>query len=134
MALVTIATDASFDTGTASRAPHLSGDLVAGEALLACAPCYIAAADNKVYMCDGTAANEKARLAGFTPRAVAIGNPVDLFGLGTRMRYAASGLTPGAILFLAATPGRLDTAATIGDAVGVAQAVTATDIRVTRGI
>ena len=133
MALVTIATDASFDTGTASRAPHIAGDMVAGEALLACAPCYIRASDGKVLMTNATAADEKARLAGFTPRAVAIGNPVDLFGLGTRMRYAA-GLTPGAIYYLAATAGRLDTAATIGDAVGVVQAVSDTDIRVTRAI
>lgn len=135
MALVTIASDASFDTGTASRAPHISGDMIAGEALLACAPCYIKASDGKVYMCNGTAAGtETTRLAGFCPKAVAAGNPVDLFGLGTRMRYAASGLTPGAILFLGATAGRLDTAATTGDTVGVAQAVSDTDIRVTRAI
>jgi hypothetical protein len=135
MALVTIATDASFDTNTASRAPHIAGDMLAGEALLACSPCYIKASDGKVYMCNATAAaTETTRLAGFAPRAVVAGQVVELFGLGTRMRYAASGLTPGAILFLGATAGRLDTAATTGDAVGVAQAVTDTDIRVTRAI
>jgi hypothetical protein len=133
MSLVTIATDASFDTNTATKAPHISGDMVAGEALLALAPCYIKASDGKVYMCNATAAStETTRLAGFTPRAYVLGSTVDLIGAGARARYAASGLTPGAILFLGATAGRLDTAATTGDAVGAAQAITDTDIRITR--
>lgn len=134
MALVTIATDASFDTITIATAPNISGDLVAGEALLALAPCYIKASDGKVYMTNATAAaTETTRVAGIAPRAYAIGTTVDLIsGAGTRARYAASALTPGAILFLGATAGRLDTAATTGDAVGAAQAITDTDIRFTR--
>jgi len=133
MALVTIATDASFDTNTASRAPHIAGDFLAGEDLLALAPCYIKASDGKVYMTNATAAGtETTRLAGFTARAVVAGQVVELIGAGARARYAASGLTPGAILFLGATAGRLDTAATTGDAVGAAQAITDTDIRITR--
>lgn len=133
MALVTRSANASLDVSTAQFAPQIP-DLVAGEALDAAAPCYIKAADGKVYMCNAAAADEKAVLAGFTARAVAAGQPVTLFGLGTRFHYADSGLTPGQKLYLAATAGRLDTAATVGDGVGVAQAVTATDIRVTRAI
>jgi hypothetical protein len=132
MALVTIATDASVDTGTAAHAPHIAGDMLAGENLLACATCYIKGSDGKVYMTNATAAStETTRLAGITPRAVVAGNPVSLIGAGVRLRYA-TGLTPGAILYLGATAGRLDTAATTGDAVGAAQAVTDTDIRITR--
>lgn len=131
MALVTPAADTGIDTSTAMFAPQIP-DLIAGEALLASAPCYIKAADGKAYMANGTAANEAAVFAGFTPRAVGIGQAVTLFGVGTRFRYAASGGTPGAKLFIGTTAGRLDTAATTGDAAGVAAWINATDIRVIR--
>lgn len=131
MALVTRSSDASIDAVTAQKAPQISG-LLAGEDLDMAAPCYIKASDGKVYMTNATAANEAAKVYGFTPRAVKSGQPVTLFGLGTRFRYAASGLTPGAPLYAGATAGRLDTAATTGDAVGVAIAVDAYDIVVIR--
>lgn len=131
MALVTRATDASVDASTAMVAPQITG-LIAGEDIDAAAPCYIHT-DGKVYMADATAADAKANLAGFAPRAAKSGQPVTLYGAGTRMKYG-SGLTPGAKLYIGATKGRLDTAATTGDAVGVAQVVTPTDIRVTRTI
>lgn len=131
MALVTPASDASIDASTAMYAAQVSG-LVAGEDLLIAAPCYIKASDGLVYMSNGTAANEAAETDGFTPRAVKAGQPVALYGKGARFRYAASGLTPGAPLYIGATAGRLDTAATTGDAVGVARTINATDIRVTR--
>lgn len=130
MALITRSSYASIDTNTAMYAPQLS-DLVAGEDLDIAAPCYIKSSDGKVYMSNGTAANEAAEVAGFTPRAVKSGQPVTLFGSGTRFKYGSS-LTPGDRYYIGATAGRLDTAATTGDAVGVAQAVTATDIRVIR--
>lgn len=133
MALVTKATDASIDTVSAQTAPQRTG-LVAGEALAALAPCVLKS-DGLVYMCNGTAADADAQFDGFTPREYASGDTnVTLFGIGTRMRYAASGLTPGAKLYIAATDGRLDTATTTGDAVGVAKAYSATDIRVTRDV
>lgn len=131
MALLTRSTDASIDASTAQFAPQITG-LIAGEDLDVVAPCYIKSSDGKVYMSNATAANEAAEVAGFTPRAVKAGQPVTLFGKGTRFRYAASGLTPGDVYYIAATAGRLDTAATVGDAVGAAQALTATDIRVIR--
>jgi hypothetical protein len=132
MALVVRAADASMDASTGMFAPQITG-LYAGEDLDAAAPCYIKNADGKVYMCDATAADEKAVLAGFCPRASKAGQPVTLFGVGARFRYG-SGLTKGAKLYLAATKGRLDTATTVGDAVGVAQVINDTDIRVTRNI
>jgi hypothetical protein len=104
--------------------------LLAGEDLLAAAPCYIKTSDGAVWMSNGTAANEAAECAGFTARATKAGQPVTLFGPGTRFRYG-SAMTIGDILYIGATAGRLDSAATTGDAVGVAQIVTVTDIVIT---
>lgn len=132
MALVTKASDASIDAASAMYAPQRSG-LEAGEALDALAPCVIKS-DGKVYMCNGTAADADAQFDGFTAKSYASGDTnITLFGIGTKMRYA-TGLTPGAKLYLGTTDGRLDTAATTGDAVGVAKVVTSTVIRVTRDV
>jgi len=130
MALVTRSTEASLDASTGMFAPQITG-LYAGEDLDAVAPCYIKSADGKIYMSNGTSANEAAEIVGFTPRACKAGEPVTLFGHGSRFRYGDS-LTLGDKFYIAATAGRLDSAATTGDAVGVAQAISSTDIRVIR--
>lgn len=130
MALVTRSANASMDASTGMFAPQITG-LLAGEALDVAAPCYIKSSDGLVYMSNGTAATEPAEVVGFTPRAVKVGQPVTLFGKGARFNYG-TGLTPGDKYYIGATAGRLDTAATTGDALGVAQAITATDIRVIR--
>jgi hypothetical protein len=121
MALVTRASDAQIDAISAMKAPQLSGDIYAGEALDACAPCYIKAADGKAYMSNATANDAAAHVDGWTPKAYAIGQPVTLYGPGVRMRYSAAGLTIAAVLYVGATAGRLDTAATTGDTIGVAK-------------
>jgi hypothetical protein len=113
-----------------------AGNLYAGEDLSAVAPCYIKASDGKVYASDGAASNEAAKFHGFTPKSYLAGEPVTLFGSGTRFKYS-SGLTPGATLYIAAAdvytdPGNLDTAATTGDSKGTAFAVSGTDIVVCR--
>lgn len=131
MALVTKDPNASIDASTAMYAPQITG-LMAGEDLEAAAPCYIKAADGKVYMSVGSAADEAAGFAGFTARAARAGQPVTLFSAGARFHYAPASLTPGATLYIAATPGQLDTAPTTGDEVGVARALTPSDIQVTR--
>lgn len=133
MALLVPSASVSMDVSTGAEAPQVTG-LYAGQDLLAAAPCYIKTADGMAYMSDGTAANEAAEFVGFTPRACKQGEPVTLFGLGTRFRYADTGLAPGDRYYIAATPGRLDTVATVGDAVGVAQALSTTDIRITRNV
>lgn len=130
MALVTRSSKASIDASTAMYAPQLTG-LEAGEDLDIAAPCYIKSSDGKVYMCNAIAADEAAEFAGFTPRAVKSGQPVTLFGLGARFRYGTS-LTPGDVYYMGATAGRLDTAATTGDSLGLALAITSTDIVVIR--
>jgi len=131
MALITRATTASVDASTAMYAPQISG-LIAGEAIDIAAPCYIKSSDGKVYMSNGTAATEPAETIGFSARAAAVGEPVTILGKGTRFQYSAGALTPGDVYYIGATAGRLDSAATTGDTVGVAQAITANDIRVIR--
>ena len=130
MATVTRATDASMDASTGMFAQHLAG-LVAGENLDVVAPCYIKTSDGKVYMTNGTAANEAAEVIGFTPRSAKAGEPIALFGYGARFRYG-TGLTPGNRLYVSATAGRLDDAATTGDTKGVAVVLNSTDIMVVR--
>jgi hypothetical protein len=129
MAVQTKDAAASLDTSTGMFAPQITGNLYAGEALAVAAPCYIKAADGKVYMSNGTAATEPATFFGFVARACAIGEPVTLFGVGARFRYG-SGMTIGQKFFVAATAGALDTAATTGGTVAIARAITATDITV----
>lgn len=130
MSLVTRTTKAGIDNSTAMYAPQLTG-LYAGEALDIAAPCYIKSSDGKVYMSNATNVDEAAEFAGFTARAVAAEQPVTLFGLGARFQYGTS-LTPGDVYYMGATAGRLDTGATTGDTMGIAMAVTATDIVITR--
>jgi len=126
MALLTRAADASVDASTAMFAPQISG-LVAGEAIAACAACYVKAADGLVYNSNGTAADAAAKVDGFSAQAATAGQGVTLFGPGLRMRYG-TGLTIAALYYLGTTAGRLDTAATTGGTVAVAKAITSTDV------
>lgn len=105
--------------------------LVAGEALLTAAPCYIKASDGKVYMTNGTSANEAAEIDGWTGKPYAAGMPVTLWGRGVIFEYG-TGLTPGADYYPGTTAGRLDTAATTGGTTPCARSISATHIRVTR--
>lgn len=135
MTVITKSTSPSMDTGSAQQV--VAGNIYAGEELEAVAPCYIKS-DGKVYMCDGVADDEAAKFVGFTARHTELGQPVTLFGFGTRFKYG-SGLTPGAVLYLAENDGvynleagLLDDAATTGDTTGTAIVVSATDIVVCR--
>lgn len=118
-----------MDASTAMFAAQISG-LLAGEDILIGAPCYIKAADGKLYNSNGVAANEAAKVDGFSPRDAKAGEALTLFGRGARFRWA-TGLTPGAELYLGATAGGLDTAATTGGLLPIARVINDTDIRVT---
>jgi hypothetical protein len=133
MALVTAAAVVGMDVSTGELAPQITG-LSAGEDLLAIAPCYIKTSDGLVYMSNGTAATEPAEFAGVTPRAVKSGQPVTLFSLGACFRLSAFSGQAGDKLFIAATAGRWDTAATTGDAVGTARILDTERIQITRVI
>jgi hypothetical protein len=107
----------------------LTGKL-AGVAIAAGDACYIDTATDRVLLSTGAAANAAAYVDGFAATAAAIGQPVTLFRGGVHMHYGA-GLSPGTTLFLSGTvAGGLDTAASTGDAVGVARVFTASVIRV----
>lgn len=130
MALVTPIANITVEPVTARhvyRNPNLIG-LVAGEALLAAAPCHIES-DGMVYMSNGTADNADAVVDGFTGKPYVAGEPVTLYGDGAIFEYAA-GLTPGAKLYLGTTDGRLDTSTTTGDSQGIAKALDAKHIQV----
>jgi hypothetical protein len=122
---------ASMDASTGMFGPQVTGNLYAGEVLNAAAPCYIKSSDGKVYMSNGTAANEAAKFDGFTARKYQIGEPVALFGVGTRLRYG-SALVIGTDLFVGTVAGQLADAATTGGVRAIARVITATDIRVTK--
>lgn len=130
MSLITRSANASID---ANQARQILAGLLAGETIPEACPCYIKTSDGLLYMANGTAANEAAEVVGFSARAVVAGNPVTLFGPGSRFQYG-SGLTPGNVLYLGATAGRLDSAPTVGDGVGVAQVISTTDIVILRGM
>jgi hypothetical protein len=125
MALLTRIAQASGDTTHLIKVPQISGDEYAGEDLDPVAACYKKASDGLWYMSDGTAVAEAARCMGFTARAVKAGQPVTIYRVGY-----GSGMAIGTQLFVAATKGRLDTAATTGGLVPVAEVITPTDIQV----
>lgn len=127
MALLTKAADASVDASTTMFAEQISG-CVAYEDVPAIAACYVGS-DGLVHLSNGTANDASAKFDGISAQAAKAGQGVTLFGRGTRMRYG-TGLTVGALYYIAATAGRLDTAATTGGLVAVAKAITTTDIRI----
>jgi hypothetical protein len=130
MSLVTGSANVSLDMVSAQKAPFIAG-LVAGEAIHAGAMCYIKS-DGDVFECLGTSGSAASCPFGIAPRQYNTDEAVTLFGEGTRFQYS-SGLTPGARLYLnVSVAGAYDTAATLGDKVGVLAAVNATDVIVIR--
>lgn len=130
MTLITRSTKAGPDPVSLLYCPQIP-DLIAGEDLDVAAPCYIKTSDGKAYMSNGTAVNEAAEFVGFTARAAKAGQPITLVSLGARFQYGSS-LSPGAVYYIGATAGRLDSAATVGDTQGTAMAINSTDIIVIR--
>jgi hypothetical protein len=133
MAEVTIvrSASASVDASTAMVAPQLS-QLELGEDVLACMPLQIKA-DGKLWKASGAAADANARIVGIAARAGRAGQTTTVLGAGTYFKYADETLTPGALIYLG-TAGTLSTGTSLGDLVGIGQAVTASDIRLTRHI
>jgi hypothetical protein len=96
-----------------------TGGILAGDV------CYIAS-DGTATKSDGTAATAPAVGFGIAAGDAAAGEAVTLYR-GVTFHYG-SGLTPGAPYYVAATAGRLDTAATTGGTVPVARAIDTTRI------
>lgn len=101
--------------------------LLAGEAIAAGDLCYIHS-NGSVMRSNGTSANAAARCRGMVLVAAAIGEAVSLY-FDVNVRYG-SGLTPGAQLFVSATAGAIDDAATTGGALATGFVIDATRIRV----
>jgi hypothetical protein len=101
--------------------------LLAGEAIAAGDLCYIKS-DGKIWRSNGTAATAPAKFRGIALEACAVGEAVTIMHHVT-MRYG-SGMTPGADLFVSATAGAIDDAATTGGTAPIGFVVDATRIYV----
>lgn len=104
----------------------------AGEAIKKGAMCYIKS-DGKVYECLATTGSSaSAAPMGVASRQANSGEFLTLYGEGTIMQYG-TGLTPGAILYLAnLDAGYYDSAATNGDDAGVLLCLDAENVKVIR--
>lgn len=101
--------------------------LLAGEALAAGDLCYIKS-DGKVWRSNGTAATAPAACVGIALEACAVGEAVTVMH-DVNVRYGA-GMTPGAKLYVSATAGAIDDAATTGGTAPIGYVVDATRIHV----
>jgi hypothetical protein len=100
--------------------------LIAGESLQAGDACYVKS-DGLIWRSTGAAANAAAKVRGFAPTIINVGEPVSLI-FNVSMNYG-SGLTPGIDVFLSgATAGGLDTASSTGGTLPVGFAEDATRI------
>ena len=128
MADVTRTTDvtSTLDASTGAVAPQIY-DYPAGEYIESGQAVTLSAGE--VILADGSAADAAANILGFAGRSVLEGQPLTVFGPGTRFG-GFTGLTPGQLLYLSATPGELADAATTGGTRPIARAITATDIQV----
>lgn len=128
MALVARSTGVSHDSSN----PFLKSinGLLAGEAVVEGDALYVKS-DGLLWLADGTAANALAVCRGLAAGPASAGEPVTCLCYGWRFLYdTAAGLTPGALLYLMSTPGRLSTVATTGGLTPIAAAVSTTDIEV----
>jgi hypothetical protein len=131
--IVTKSANASVDATTGMVAPQVSQKIL-GEDIASPMTPLTMHADGMLYRATAAAANANARIFGWSTRAGKAGQPMTVYGVGVVGKYSDEGLTPGNILFLGETAGTLSSIATTGDAVGCAQAIDASNIRVTRNI
>jgi hypothetical protein len=99
--------------------------LVAGEAIAAGDAIYLKS-DGKWWLANGTAATAPSLAVGIAPAAASVGEAVSCY-FGMCFHYGA-GMTPGVRLYVSATPGALDDAATTGGSVPFAIVVDANRI------
>jgi hypothetical protein len=97
---------------------HRTHNLFAGEAITAGDPCYIAA-DGTARRSTGAAATAAAKVDGWATIDYATGMPVTLYH-HVHIGYGPATAVPGTRLFVSATLGQLDTAATTGGTAPVA--------------
>lgn len=127
MALLTKVGTPSLAT-TVPCPAHVIAGLLAGEAIAAGDLCYVKS-DGYVWRSNGTNADAAAKFDGIALVAAPVGEACSIYNNVT-VRYG-SGLTPGARYYVAATAGRVDTAATTGGTAPIGFAVDATRIHFT---
>ena len=136
MADITTSGSQSLDGAGAQWVARLSG-FVAGQALLAAAPCYISGSQvlmsgsgNKDTMqCVGVAGSLiRCRCDGFTPIAYASGEPVTLFLNGARFSYYSTALDSGSPLYVGTAAGKLSVTPVVAGDQPVARVLDGTDI------
>jgi hypothetical protein len=93
--------------------------LPAGEAIAAGDPCYIKS-DGAIWRSNGTAATAPAKVDGWATLPALAGSPVTIYW-NCHLSYGPSTATVGARLYVSATLGQLDTAATTGGTAPVAK-------------
>jgi hypothetical protein len=129
--LIPKSANASVDASTGMLAPQVS-HLILGEDVTAMTPLQLKA-DGKLWKASGAAADSNARIIGFASRTAKAGQTCTPLGLGLVGKYADGTLVPGSVVYLG-TNGTLSSTASVGDTVGIAQAVDTYNIRVTRAI
>lgn len=125
MALITKSGTPSLSSVVPPQSSVIGSGLKAGEDIAGGDACYLKS-DGAVWRSDGTANNAAAKAHGIAARAAKSGEAVTLFR-NVEFHYG-SALTPGAPLYVAATAGQLDSAATTGGTVPVAFVVDASRI------
>ena len=128
MALIARSEVADFDTTQALTGPQIAG-LIAAEDIPRGAPCRIHT-DGKIYRASGAAANEQAKVRGFSSRNARSGQPLTLLCVGNIFHYSDGALIPGSDIYLGTAPGTLDTAATTGGTKPIAFAIDSKEIMV----
>lgn len=130
--LIVKSANPSFDASTGMVAPQVSQKLLGEDIASAVTPLEMRP-DGLLYRASGAAADLHARIFGWSTRKGKTGQPMAVYGLGAVGKYADETLVPGSLLFLG-TGGTLSSTASTGDAVGCAQAIDASNIRITRNI
>ena len=127
MATVAKSGTPSISTTVPCPAHSITG-LLAGESIAAGDPCYIKAADGKVWRSIGTTADAAAKTDGWCLQAAVAGDAVSLY-FDVNLRYGAA-MTPGDLLYVSLTAGTLQNATSAGGTVPIAKVIDATRIRV----
>lgn len=120
----------TVDANSARVAPQISGLLAGEDGIKAGMPCRVDS-NGEIVRSNASSAGDEANVDGFAATDADTGDPVTLYGAGTRFQYAES-LTKGATLYLASANGELDDAPQPGDPDGVAVAISGKDIVVQR--
>jgi len=131
--LVVKSAAASCDATTGMVAPQVSQRILGEDIAGPMVPLRLHT-DGLLYRASAAAANASARIFGWSVRKGKTGQPMTVYGLGLVGKYADGTLTPGNIYYLGETAGSLSSIATTGDAVGCAQAIDDSNIRITRAI